>query len=268
MEGISIIQCPALCIFSCPRIHQECVPSPWTSGFPFGGVSLEGVLAAQWAVQAASGCLWGIWINHILAWTHQHTPALPRKVWGWRVSFHRVRTLRGSLVRVCPAIQRLPVCLQDCPCVASEFLWLPFRLRKFTSKPYHSLSMEILTTVLALWDPCNFFYGKGTVPSRWHPAAAAETELLNGWWKTNLEEQNTHKQQGLPLWCLPGFREGRPLSLSHHCPRSWETKKGLSCFSLSLCASCCIGCCSLCWPCVTIALWTDVEDLNATIYNC
>nr|XP_020472040.1 meteorin-like protein isoform X5 [Monopterus albus] len=84
-----------------------------------GGDSGEGVLAAQWSVRATGGA---VSVHLLLAGTHPHSPAVPCEAWGRRVSFHRVRTLWGSLVRVCPAIQRLPVCLPDCPGSTSEFL--------------------------------------------------------------------------------------------------------------------------------------------------
>lgn len=111
-------------------LHQECISWPSAEDITGGGVQREGVLAAQRGVWARSGSCGHIRVCLILARTHPHAPAVPCEAWGWRVSFHRVRALRGSLVRVCPTIQRLPVCLPDCPGGTSEFLWLPFRLRK------------------------------------------------------------------------------------------------------------------------------------------
>lgn len=113
--------------FSCSRLYQKGHPWLSTSNVLSGGISAEGVLAAQWSVWATAG---STGVMSVLAWTHPHTPAVPRQARRWRVSFHWVRTLWGSLVRVCPAIQRLPVCLPQCPNGTPEFLWLSFRLRR------------------------------------------------------------------------------------------------------------------------------------------
>lgn len=262
-----MIQCSALCSFSCPRLHQECVPPPWASDIPRGGVSLEGVLAAQWSVRATSGCFWVISVSPILARTHPYTPAVPREAWGWRVSFHRVRTLWGSLVRVCPTIQRLPVCLPDCPGDTSEFLRLPFRLRKCTAEPYQFLSTDILTPVLALWDPCNVVMAKGLC----HQGGIQ------------------HYQQGQNYWMADGEHIWRSRTGTNSRASCSGASRGSERAGLCLSPITALGpgrlrrgwvaALSLCffphWPLFTLPAlcdncplnWAGREDLSAAIYN-
>lgn len=244
----------ALCSFSGPRLHQEHLPRLCTSDIGGGGVSGEGVLAAQWSVWATSGRLWVISARPVLAWTRPHTPAVPREAWGRRVSLHRDRTLWGSLVRVCPAIQRLPVCLPGRLGSTSEFLWLPFRLRLCcfsTTEPCQPLSTGSLTPVLALWDPCDVVMCQ--------QGGIQHHQQGRSYWKTHLEEQNRGKQQGLLHWgseraglCLPPitalcpgrlrrgwvaalslcFSQHQPsftlLALCDNCPLNWGGREGWS----------------------------------------
>lgn len=155
----AVFSCSALCSFSGPRLHQQCLPRSCASDIVGGGISSESVLAAQWSVWATTCLFQVISAGPVLAWTHPYAPAVPREAWGWRVSLHGVRTLWGSLVRVCPTIQRLPVCLPGRLGGTPEFLWLPFGLRKCfvlaLLSPTSLLSTGILTPVLALWDSYN-----------------------------------------------------------------------------------------------------------------
>ena len=158
LEGISYrklvfffpeFSCDFLCSVSGPRLHQERLPWLCTSDLTGGGVSSEGLLAAQRGVWAPTDRR-----RVALAWPHPHAPAVPRAAWGRRVSVHGVRTLWGSLVRVCPTIQRLPVCLPDRLGGTPEFLRLPFRLRKCVVLAPLSPT-GVLAPVLAPWDPCD-----------------------------------------------------------------------------------------------------------------
>lgn len=147
---------PAFSFFSGPRPHQEYLPQLWKSDIVGGGVRGEGVLAAQWSVWAASFFAVAS-PDLLLAWTHPHTPTVPREAWGWGVPLHGVGTLWGSLVRVCTTLQRLPVRLPDCQGGTSEFLWLPFRLRKCVVV---ALQLSPAAFVHRRSDPCT-----GTVGS-------------------------------------------------------------------------------------------------------
>ncbi len=243
----------ALCSFSGPRLHQERLPRLCASDIGGGGVSSEGVLAAQWSVWATGGCRWVISAGPVLAWTHPHAPAVPREAWGRRVSLHGVRTLWGSLVRVCPAIQRLPVCLPDRLGGTSEFLWLPFRLRK--------------CVVLALLSPTSL-YPQAASPLYWHCGIAvmlscaskvassitSRDEAIESLVKdtfggsrtgANSRASCTEAQRGPAFVSLPSL------------PSVLGDLEGVG-LLLSLCASPSINRRSLCWLCVTIALWTEV----------
>lgn len=164
---IIFIHGSALLSLSGPRLHQQRLPQLCPSDVAGGGICSEGLLAAWWSIWETRSC-------PTVAWTHLHTPAVPREAWGRRVSIHGVGTLRGSLVRVCPAVQRLPFRLQDCLGGTSEFLWLPFGLRK-----------------------CAVFY------QAWHSGIPVALRHQQGRGcriagsKTHLEEHNRGKQQGL-----------------------------------------------------------------------
>lgn len=119
------------CVFSGPRLHQGCLPRPCTSDVPGGGQGGQGLLAARSGVRAAEG-------RGVPPWTHPYAPAVPREARRRRISLHGLRALRGGLVRVCPAIQRLPVCLHGGPGGTEEFLRLPFGLRKRVLAPRDS----------------------------------------------------------------------------------------------------------------------------------
>lgn len=146
--------CDSLLSFSGARLHQECLPWLCTGDIAGGSGSSEGLLATEWSVRATSSCLGVISAQPVLAWTHPHTPAVSREAWGWRVSLYRLRTFWGSLVRVCPTIQRLPVPLSGCLGGTPEFLWLSLGLRKCAFL-YQSQTTGNFSPVWTLWDICN-----------------------------------------------------------------------------------------------------------------
>lgn len=207
------------CPFSRSRLYQKRHPWPSASNVLSGGVSGEGVLAAQRSVWATAGCAAAV---SVLARTHPHAPAVPRQARRRRVSLHWVRTLWGSLVRVCPAIQRLPVCLPQCPNGTPEFLWLSFRLREVCA------GFTQLSNLTASIAPALVPFGSVlSCPTKVAPAGEKQ---LKCWWKKNSFGRGEQGwAAGPPALQL---REGQPLSRSHHCPQSWENKEGLGCCSL------------------------------------
>lgn len=124
----SCIYCCTLWSFSGPRLHQKSLTQICPSDVAGGGGGHEGLLAARQSVWAS---IWGVVsARPLLARTHPCAPELPREDRRRRISLHGLGTLWGSLAGLCPAIQRLPVCIPDCLGGTAEFLWLPFKLRK------------------------------------------------------------------------------------------------------------------------------------------